>query len=308
MMDSLSNSPMGAATGGGAVIKDGSTATFRSDVIDASMEVPVIVDFWATWCGPCKTLGPIIERVVQGAKGKVRLVKIDIDQNQALAAQLRIQSVPTVYAFFQGRPVDGFMGALPESQVKAFVDKLVHLAGGDDGHAEQLLTEAKAALERGDFQQAGGLYQHLLEHEPDHPAATAGLLRCLLGLGQTAQARQFLDSLSPELAAHADIAAARTAIELAEASAGAMAAVPALRARIDANPDDHEARLELATALFGAGQREAALDELFESFRRDREWNEQAARKQILKLFEAMGPTDPLTLKGRRRLSSLLFS
>jgi putative thioredoxin len=293
---------------GAALVKDSSTATFKQDVIDASMEVPVVVDFWATWCGPCKTLGPIIEKVVKGAKGKVKLVKIDIDHNQALAQQLRIQSIPTVYAFWQGRPVDGFMGALPETQVKAFVDKLVHMGGGDDGHADALMAEAKAALDAGDFQQAGGLYQHLLQHEPDHAGATAGLLRCLIGLGQLEDAREFVDNLPPELASNAEVAAARTALEFAEASAGALGEAPKLQARIAADPADHEARLELATLLFGAGQRAEAIDHLLESFRRDREWNEQAARKQLVKLFEAMGPTDPLTLSGRRRLSSLMFS
>jgi len=305
-MDALLNAASGGAV---PVIKDSNTAGFRADVIEASMEVPVIVDFWATWCGPCKTLGPLLEKQVQAAGGKVKLVKVDIDQNQALAAQLRIQSVPTVYAFYQGRPVDGFMGAVPESQVKSFIDKLVQLAGHDShDHVDELLAEAKTVLDSGNVEEAAGIYQHVLAHAPDSAAAAAGLARCLIALGEIEQAKQFLDSVTPEMARHADIAAARTALELAEQSAVAIAGLAGLRQRLEANANDHEARLELSTALYGAGQREEAMDELLELFRRDREWNEQAARKQLVKLFEALGPTDPLTLSGRRRLSSLLFS
>ena len=305
-MDALINAP---AAGSAPVIKDSSTAGFRADVIEASMEVPVIVDFWATWCGPCKTLGPMLEQHVTAAQGKVRMVKVDIDQNQALAAQLRIQSVPTVYAFYQGRPVDGFMGAVPESQIKTFIDKLIGLAGHDShDHVDQLLAEAKAVLDEGNAEEAAGIYQHILAHAPDSTAAIAGLLRCLIALGETEQAKQVLESLTPEQAKHADVVAAKSALELAEQAAGAIAGLAGLHQRLAADANDHEARYELSTALYGAGQREEAVDELLELFRRDREWNEQAARKQLVKLFEAFGPTDPLTLSGRRRLSSILFS
>jgi putative thioredoxin len=300
----LKSSPAGDA----AWVKDSSTAQFKADVIDASMDVPVIVDFWATWCGPCKTLGPTLEKLVLAARGKLRLVKIDIDQNQALSAQLRIQSVPTVYAFHRGRPVDGFTGALPESQVKAFLDKVTQLAGGNDGHLDALLAEAKAALDGGDTEGAAGIYNHVLEHDPEEPAALAGIARCLMAAGQSAEATKFLDELSADLRKNAEIAAVRTALDLQSQSAEAVAALPALEARLAANVDDHEARFDLAMAHFGAGRPDAAVDALLEIFRRDRDWNEQAARKQLVKFFEAFGPTDPLTLSGRRRLSSLMFS
>lgn len=306
----LSQAPNAAPAGAAGLIKDGNTESFMADVIEASQQVPVIVDFWATWCGPCKQLGPALEKAVKDARGAVRLVKIDVDKNQELAGQMRIQSIPAVYAFFQGRPVDGFVGAVPESQIKTFVAKLVQTAGGAMGPSpvEQALEQAAAALAEGDTGTAGSIYSEVLGHEPDNVAAIAGLARCLLASGDVEQARELIDGVPPAQANDAAITAARSAVELAEQSAGAAAELPQYRARLDKDANDHEARFELANALYAADQREAAVDELLEIVRRNRGWNEEGARKQLVKLFEAMGPTDPLTLSARRRLSSLLFS
>jgi putative thioredoxin len=286
---------------------DVTTADFMTEVVDASFETPVIVDFWAPWCGPCKQLGPILERVVRGAGGAVRMVKLNIDDNPEIAQQMRIQSIPAVYAFKDGRPVDGFVGAVPESQIKQFVDRL---GGGRGGPSpiDEALAMAKEHVQSGDHGSAGALYAQILQHEPEHPEAIGGLAKALIARGDLTQAQEALDRTPKEIASHADIAAARAALDLAEQAQKAMGESGELRARLDKDADDHDARLELATALFGSGDREGAIDELLTLFRRDREWNEQAARKQLVKFFEAMGPTDPLTLSSRRRLSSLMFS
>lgn len=297
----------GPATGSADLIKDSDTAGFAADVVEASRDVPVIVDFWAPWCEPCKQLTPAIEKAVTAARGQVRLVKINVDDNQPLAQQLRIQSIPTVFAFKDGQPVDGFVGALPESQIKEFIGRL----GGDSGPSEvdQYLEQADAALEAGDAASAGSLYSQALRVESDNPKAAAGLIRALLAAGDVAGARQILDSLDPELAKGTEITGARAAVELAEQTSGAEATeIEPLRQRLADNEKDHQARLDLAVALFGDGQREAAIDELLEIIRRDRNWNEEAARKQLLQFFEAIGHGDPLTAESRRRLSSLLFS
>jgi putative thioredoxin len=306
----LSQAPAAAPSAAAGLIKDGSTDSFMADVIDASAQVPVIVDFWATWCGPCKQLGPAIEKAVKDARGAVRLVKIDVDKNQELAAQMRIQSIPAVYAFLHGRPVDGFVGAVPESQIKSFVQRLVQMAGGAVGPSpvEQALEQADAALAAGDAGTASAIYGQVLAHEPGNAAAIAGLARCLIDAGDFAKAREVLDKAPAEAAKDQAVAAARSALELAEQSAGAAAGLPQFRARLATDANDHEARFELANALYAAGEKDAAVDELLEIVRRNRVWNEEAARKQLVKLFEAMGPTDPLTLSARRRLSSLLFS
>ncbi|MEO3435380.1 co-chaperone YbbN [Inquilinus sp. CAU 1745] len=301
-----------AAAAPADLVKDTDAASFSADVIEASMTTPIIVDFWAPWCGPCKTLGPLIEKAVRAARGKVKLVKLDIEanpQNQALAAQMRVQSIPAVYAFFQGRPVDGFVGALPESQIKSFIDKLIAMTG--DGGADDLaaaLDQAKAALEGGDVQTAGAIYQQILEIEPENATALAGLARCMIALGQPDRASEFLDALAPELLAKPEIQSVRTQLDLAAQTAGADARLPELTDRLAREPDDHQARFDLAMAAYGAGRREDAVDALLEIIRRDREWNEGAARVQLLKLFEAFGQTDKLTVQSRRRLSSLLFS
>ena len=302
----------GAAPAAGDLIKDSSDRAFMADVIEASQAVPVIVDFWAPWCGPCKQLGPILEKTVLAAKGKVRLVKIDTDKDPMVASQLRVQSIPAVYAFFQGRPVDGFMGALPESQVKAFVEKLVKLAGAAGGDAgdilEEALAQAKEALEAGDTQTASEIYGEILQADPENlnAAAYAGLVRCLIVSDDLARAKQMLDKVPEQIAKDKEIAAVRSALEVAEQAANA-GPIPELTEKVAQNPDDHEARFDLALALFAAGKREAAVDELLELVRRDRAWNDEAARKQLVKFFEAFGPTDPLTVQTRRRLSSILF-
>ena len=297
-------------TGAGDLVKDTNTASFRADVLDASMQVPVIVDFWAPWCGPCKQLGPIIEKAVKDARGAVRLVKINVDESQELAAQMRIQSIPAVYAFFQGRPVDGFVGAQPESALKQFIQKLAKLGAGEAGPSpiDEALEHADAALKAGDHEAASAIYSQVLEHEPDNLKAISGLVRCLVAAGDLDQAKTFLDQVPPAQAGDAAISAARAQLELAQAGQKAAGQSQELQARVDANPKDFEARFALAQALFAGGDKEGGVDHLLEIIRLNRAWNEEAARKELVKFFEAMGPTDPLTLSSRRRLSSILFS
>lgn len=295
--------------GGGAAdpVKDGDTATFAADVIDASREGPVIVDFWAPWCGPCKTLGPAIEKAVRAARGAVRLVKINVDENQQLAAQLRVQSIPAVFAFRDGRPVDGFVGAQPDSQIAAFVERLGGAAAADP--AEAMIEEADARLADGDAAGAGGIYSRALRASPGNARAASGLVRALVAAGDAAGARKVFDSLDEETANSGALDGARAALALAERTAGAdPAAVESLRARVAADEADHQARFDFALALFGAGDREGAIAELLEIVRRDRAWSDDAARKQLLEFFDAMGAADPMTVGGRRRLSALLFS
>jgi len=302
--------PAGMGAPAGDLVKDGTQASFRADVLDASMQVPVIVDFWAPWCGPCKQLGPIIEKAVKDARGAVRLVKINVDESQELAAQMRIQSIPAVYAFFQGRPVDGFVGAQPESALKQFIAKLAKLGAGEAGPSpiDEALEHADAALKEGDHEQASAIYSQILEHEPDNLKAVSGLVRCLIAVGDLDQAQSFLAQVPAAHANDAAISAARAALELAQAGQKAAGQSQELRARVDANPKDFEARFALAQALFAGGDKEGGVDHLLEIIRLNRAWNEEAARKELVKFFEAMGPTDPLTLASRRRLSSILFS
>ncbi|WP_323374699.1 thioredoxin [Skermanella rosea] len=310
-MQTMFNMP--GAPGGGPkpaadLIKDTSDRAFMADVIEASRTVPVIVDFWAPWCGPCKQLGPLLEKTVKAAKGAVKMVKINIDENPQVAGQLRIQSIPAVYAFFQGRPVDGFVGAQQESQIKQFVDRLAKLSGGaDDGGLQEALDAAAEALEAGDAATASEIYSQILGVEPTNAAAYAGLVRCLMTAQDFARAREMLDGAPPELAKAPELAAVRSALDLAEQSAAA-GPVPELMDRVARDPDDHQTRFDLAMALYAGNKRDAAVEELLEIVRRDREWNDQQARKQLVKFFEAFGPTDKLTVMARRKLSSILFS
>ncbi len=291
------------------LIKDSNTARFGQDVIEASMKVPVIVDFWAPWCGPCKQLGPVLEKTVRAARGGVRLVKIDIDQNQALAGQLRIQSIPAVYAFFHGQPVDGFVGAQGETEIKRFVDRLLKQSGAGRGPSpiDQALERAQAALTQNQVGAASALYGQVLQHEPDNETALAGMIRCHLAAGDIAAAHEMFNALPAEWHGAPALASVAAALELAEQGVKA-GSLSDLSARVAQNPNDHQARLDMAIALNAAGQREAAAEALLEIVRRDRAWNEEAARRQLLKFFDAWGPTDPQTLAARRRLSSLLFS
>lgn len=287
---------------GGALVKDSDTDGFMRDVIEASREVPVIVDFWAPWCGPCKTLGPMLEKLVRQSGGKVRMVKINVDENQQLAGQFRVQSIPAVYAFKDGRPVDGFMGALPESQLKQFIDRLV---GGGGNVIDEALEHAAQALAAGDAVGAEQVYQQILQQDPGNPDAIAGILECYLATGRQDMAAEIIEQLPPELLAHAGIKSVKTRLDLMGEAGGDLAA---LEAKVQADPKDLEARQELALAYFAANRKQEAADALLESMRIDRTWNEEAARKQLLKLFEAFGPSDPVTIAARRKLSSLLFS
>ncbi|GAB5467664.1 MAG: thioredoxin [Rhodospirillales bacterium] len=294
---------------GAAVIKDASTASFAEDVIQASMQRPVIVDFWAPWCGPCKQLTPALERAVTQARGAVELVKVNIDENQALAQQLRIQSIPTIYAFFQGRPVDGFQGAVPDSELKTFIDRLIEMGGGEgDNPLQAALEEAEEALTKGDNATAAAIFSQVLQHEPDNLAAIAGLLKAMIAEGQAKEAQAQFDQLPDEIREKPELAAVKAQLALLAESSEAAGQLADLMEAIAKDPDDHQARFDLAQALYGSGKREAAAAELLEIVKRDRAWNEEAARMQLLKYFEAWGHADPLTLDSRRKLSSLLFS
>ena len=297
---------------------------FMVEVIEASMAVPVIVDFWAPWCGPCKTLGPILERVVAETKNTVRMVKVNIDNNQELAGQLQIQSIPAVYAFLGGQPVDGFVGAVPESKVRAFVKRLQTAAAQMNGAAapspiDDALAQAGELFAAQQFAEASAIYEAILQHEPTHLAAMAMLGRCYLATQKPAKAKQILDKIDqlpvnplapPDAnpASHPDILALRSGLELAEMAGKSLGQEAKFQAQLSSNPKDHQARFDLAVVQFAAGARDEAINNLLELIKRDRKWNDEAGRKQLLKFFEVLGPSDPLTLAARKRLSAILFS
>ena len=291
------------------LIKDGSEATFMQDVVEASNETPVIVDFWAPWCGPCKTLGPMLEEAVIAAKGAVKMVKINVDEAQMIAGQMRVQSIPTVYAFYQGQPVDGFQGALPGSEVKAFVDRVIAAAGGEaPGEA---LAEAVAAAEemlaQGAATDAAQTFAAILGEEPNNASAYGGLVRAHLAMEDLDQAEAILNGAPAEISDTPELEAAHAQLELARQAADA-GPVAELQAVVEANPADLQARFDLAQALHAGGQVEEAVTELLELFRRDCEWNDGAAKAQMFTIFDALKPNDPIVLNGRRKLSSMIFA
>ncbi len=296
--------PAAAAAAPGDLIKDTTTRDFVKDVLEESKKQPVLVDFWATWCGPCKQLTPVLEKVVQSFKGKVKLVKMDIDKHPEIAGQLGIQSIPAVIAFDKGQGIDGFMGALPESQVKAFIDKLV--GGKVSPDIAEILAAADAALVEGDAAGAAQVYAQVLGAEPENLHALAGLARCAVETGDLDQAKAILEQVPADKANDKSVVAAKAALDLA-AQAADLGPIHEFEHRLAQNPADHQARFDLAVALNAQGKREEAADHLLEIFKRDRTWNDDGARKQLVQFFEAWGPMDEATLSGRRKLSSLLF-
>ncbi len=294
----------GAAISDADLIKNTTTKDFMRDVVDASREVPVLVDFWAPWCGPCKQLTPILEKAVRAAKGAVRLVKLNIDEHPQIPGQMGVQSIPAVFAFQDGRPVDGFMGALPESRVNAFIARLTGDTV-DDTAAD--IEAAEAALASGDLNTAAQLFGEVLQQDRENAQSLAGLAKCYIKTGDLARAEQTLALVPPAKAEAAPVASARAALELARKS-GEAGDVESLKAKLAAEPKDPQTRFDLALALNAKGDRNGALEELLTLVAKNRSWNDDAARKQVLQLFDAWGPTDPATISGRQRLSSLLFA
>ena len=298
----------GGASAGGDLVKDTTTANFSADVIRESRNQPVLVDFWAPWCGPCKQLTPVIERVVQAAKGRVKLVKMNIDEHPSIAGQLGVQSIPAVFAFVNGQPVDGFMGALPESEVKAFVDRLVKMGGpGAEGDPlEEAIAQGTELLAAGDASNAAQIFSAVLQHDPENAKAAAGLAECYIAAGHADRAQAVVDQMPPEVLNDPAFASVKTKLKLAEELAG-LGDQAELQARLEGNPDDHQARFDLALIAQAKGEREVAAGHLLEIVKRDRTFADDGARRKLLEFFDAWGPMDPATKEGRRRLSSLLF-
>jgi len=291
----------------GDLVKDTSEASFMQDVIETSQTTPVIVDFWAPWCGPCKTLGPALESAVTAAGGRVKMVKVNVDENQSIAGQLRIQSIPTVYAFWEGQPVDGFQGAISPAEIASFVEKAANLAGEPDNGLADALEAAEQMLSEGAVVDAAQTYAAVLGEDATNAVAYGGLIRAHVALGELEHAAGILASVPEEISAAAEIEAARAQLELAEQAADA-GPVGELKAAVEANPGDHQARFDLALALHAGGEVDAAIDELLDLFRRDREWNDGAAKTQLFTIFDALKPQDPSVLRGRRKLSSMIFA
>ena len=295
----------GAAPAANGLVKDVTTQSFMKDVIEESKRQPVLVDFWAEWCGPCKQLTPVLEKAVKGARGKVKLAKMDIDKHPAIPGQMGIQSIPAVIAFVNGQPADGFLGALPEGQVADFIARITKDKLG--GEAQDFLKSAEEALASGNAEEAIALYGEVLREEPGSVPALAGLARAQVETGALDQAKETLGLVPEAKRNDAAVAAARSALEVAE-QAQSVGPVGELEQKVAANPLDHQARFDLAVALNAAGKRQEAADHLLEIVKRDRKWNEDGARKQLVQFFEAWGPTDEATVNGRRKLSSILFS
>lgn len=300
---------LSAAPPAGDLIKDSSEAEFMTDVVEASQTVPVIVDFWAPWCGPCKTLGPMLEAAVTAAKGAVKMVKVNVDEAQMIAGQLQIQSIPTVYAFYKGQPVDGFQGALPASEIDAFIDRVIKSAGGESpgDQLDDAVAAAEEMLGEGAAVDAAQTFAAILGEDPNHAAAYGGLVRAHIAMDDLDQAEAILNGAPTEITSSPELEAAHAQLELAK-QAKNTGPVAELLTQVDSDPDNHQARYDLAQALYSAGDGQAAVDHLLEIFRRDREWNDGAAKAQLFTIFDALKPEDPVALNGRRKLSSMIFA